>query len=975
MRVFSGVSPNEGDITVKEAVVAILERAQEQKSLSSKWSLAELQLDNDDFDWLCNWANSLSGITVQLWLEVEPWRSFHIGNRDCTRSIALGTLLLLFTAETARRKATEGILWAAFQQDCFSVSTLRTLFMSGQPIRSYKDALEGAARWLNLRHVFGIEGLQNWFDTVYLQFGFTYRGFVRRLPEWLVGQGRTQAIQHLQNGPMRSDTFCTLWDALRNFRRNNIKEEQLKSVLARNPWILPEWIDELAAQATARIELGYGGEASPSETNGAFEPFLDEPTLRWNPPEIPQFVCQISNIARFDLSEPTYYIMIAGHVCTQLRRDANGVYTFHPSEEIVLPTMVPLLVATLVSSTGQIVSSVTLQLWNNNDDITVFRASSGRRIDAWHGMMRSDTAYLIITASDVILSPEPLHWYILDTQGTKLSLINQGWSSSTCVQLEGQVLWQPNINEVSEREEPRWARSVDISLHNISDEVSFGDLIQVKVRHPRGTKISFIRLGAKPIGFTEEDAQHTITEPILVGPDMLFHGSHLAELCFTLGIRNDTIFIRVSRALSIEMVGAAMVSAHGWTVLQPGMTITVEQAKTLPIQIFRPNIKKYALLEGDTWIGRPHHTPHPIGSLTGLGAPIKLREGPYNALEKDVSLVREVIDSGIITDVSRDDSYVPSRFVVSLARPIEVDAKHSVIIWNEDGQFYTCSQENVLVEVKDTSWTLYLPYSVTQPLVIAIAYDGVRLGTWWHAEWYNVLQQDNVQDSKRVAAMLRWFQLPLLSDRWFSQVQRFSCSHGSSVLPPWLSDDLPPIDLRWVAIDDHWLSAVRTVFKNWRPGDMATRKVVRQLGGTSETSEELLLRTAWRLLRVDPLLMGKVVLSYVVNVCLPQFGVGSTRTFIRTISSAFAHSVHDSDADLQRKKALLLEEVSDTMGYIDTNFIRRGLIEPALQVFQGRNLTMLNENNITLALSIEPFRRLLGIQILEIIGQVIAFRR
>ncbi len=121
--------------------------------------------------------------------------------------------------------------------------------------------------------------------------------------------------------------------------------------------------------------------------------------------------------------------------------------------------------------------------------------------------------------------------------------------------------------------------------------------------------------------------------------------------------------------------------------------------------------------------------------------------------------------------------------------------------------------------------------------------------------------------------------------------------------------------------------------------------------------------------------MGKVVRPYLVNVCLPQFGVGSTRTFIRNISSAFAHSVQDSDTDLHRKKALLLEEVSDTMGYIDTNFIRRGLIEPALQAFQGKSLTMLNENNIALALGIEPFRRLLGIQILEIIEQVIASGR
>ncbi|MFL5590736.1 MAG: hypothetical protein ACJ8DI_24225, partial [Ktedonobacteraceae bacterium] len=160
MKVFNGISPSDGEKTVFDAAVAILERAQEQRLFSSKWSLAELQLDDDDFEWLCNWAVNLSGITVYLWLEVEPWRGIRIGTRESSRSAALGSLLLLFVAENARRNATEGILWATFPQEQFPKSTLHLLYANGQPTRSFKDAVEAAARWLNLRHVFGIEGLQ-----------------------------------------------------------------------------------------------------------------------------------------------------------------------------------------------------------------------------------------------------------------------------------------------------------------------------------------------------------------------------------------------------------------------------------------------------------------------------------------------------------------------------------------------------------------------------------------------------------------------------------------------------------------------------------------------------------------------------------------------------------------------------------------------------------------------------------------------
>ncbi len=971
MKVFNGISSSEGEKTLHNAVVAILERAQEQRLFSSKWSLAELQLDDDDFEWLCNWAINLSGLTVYLWLEVEPWRGIRIGTRECSRSAALGSLLLLFIAENARRKATEGILWATFPQEQFSKSTLNLLYAKGQPTRSYKDAVEAAARWLNLRHVFGIEGLQNWFDTVYLQFGFTYRGFVRRLPEWLIGQGGTQAIQHLLVGQMRSETFCILWDALRNFRRSNIKLKQLKTILARNPWVLPEWIDELATQATARIELGDGREIRTSGTEDAFEPFLDEPILRWNPPQAPQFVCRISNIAKFDLSEPIYYITVTEHICAQLRRSDDGVYLFHPSEEIVLPIIAPLLVATLISSTGQIVSSLTLTLWNDNDEINVYRASTGKRIDAWQDMMRSEVTYFIITAQDLALSPEPSHWYRLDAQGTKLSIIGQGWTSSLNVKLEEQILWEPNSKNGSKGEEPQWARSVEVSLYNTPNIVSFGDHVQVMIHYPEGTSISYVRLSAKAVNFKEEDAQHVITESFAVDPGMLFHGSHIAELCFTFGIGKDATLTRVSRALNLAVVGAGMLSMQGWTVLQPDITMTVEQAKTLPIQVFRPNIKQWALLEGDIWVGRPHYTPRPIGSLAGLGASIRLRQGPYNALEKDVPLVREVVDHGIIYDIINNSSPGSTNLSIHLTHPIELDEKHRVVVWNEDGTLCMWSKEDIVFEVDNASWYLQLPSSLSHLLIVAVAYDGVRLGTWWQSTWCDVLHRNNAQHPREVAALLRWFQLPILSDRWLSHIQKFSCDYGGSILPVWLSDDSSPIGLHWSVVDDHWLSAVRMIFKSWRPNDMDARKVVSQLGGTSEVPEELLMRTAWRLLRADPLLMGKVVRLFARNVCLPQLGITLTRKLIGTLIAAFAESLNSNDADLLQKKTLLLEKVSDTMGYIDTNFIKRGLIEPALRSFRGGSLTTLEENNIELALNIEPFRRLLGIRILEGIEQVI----
>ncbi len=152
---------------------------------------------------------------------------------------------------------------------------------------------------------------------------------------------------------------------------------------------------------------------------------------------------------------------------------------------------------------------------------------------------------------------------------------------------------------------------------------------------------------------------------------------------------------------------------------------------------------------------------------------------------------------------------------------------------------------------------------------------------------------------------------------------------------------------------------------------MEVRKIVSSLGGTSEKHEELLLRAAWSLLRVDPLLMGKVVRTYAENVCLPQFGITSTRKILSSLLAAFSGSTQSVNIALQKKKNTLLEDISNTMGYLDTNFIRRGLIEPALSTLEGKVLKELEENNLALSLHIESFRRLLGIYVLEKILQTI----
>src|SRR6266487_5648228 len=323
MSIFEGIPADEAYTTIGAAAAAIARAAKAQGFGASAWSLAELRPDQEDYAWLCDWMRHLSSGVAARCLQEGPWRKFT--QDELIFSYSAGIRAQLFVqsyrfSSAVSRSASNETTWVPF-------------FVQGYPTRVYKDAVEQAARWLHLRHVFGIEGVQNWYDTVYLQFGFSRPGFARRLPEWLVGQGQTQSIQQLLSGSMRSQTFCALWEALRSFRSNNWTEEQLRARLGGNPWVLPEWADDLVKGARAKPSLGVGSAAITAPSGEDIQdPFLGPPRLRWDLAHPPRFVCAVTNLAELDLQEHSYAIVIAGQACGHLRRTTDGTYLASTNE-------------------------------------------------------------------------------------------------------------------------------------------------------------------------------------------------------------------------------------------------------------------------------------------------------------------------------------------------------------------------------------------------------------------------------------------------------------------------------------------------------------------------------------------------------------------------------------------------------------------------------------------------------------------
>ena len=208
MSIFGAIPPDCGESSIRRGAGAVLDAAEQRQLSSRPWSLAELQFGLDDLEWLSIWA--LSARSPFLKGCLDSWSDAGIPGHQLHMQAATGLLFMALFAEVGRRDGHEGSLWGRIVDLVFESEPPDWLFVQGQPSHLLKEALEDAARSAGLRHVFGVEGVQNWFRSVYLQFGFTKTGFEQRLPEWLAGQPGTVAIEGLLGSrSLRSESFCT----------------------------------------------------------------------------------------------------------------------------------------------------------------------------------------------------------------------------------------------------------------------------------------------------------------------------------------------------------------------------------------------------------------------------------------------------------------------------------------------------------------------------------------------------------------------------------------------------------------------------------------------------------------------------------------------------------------------------------------------------------------------------------------------
>ena len=852
-------------------------------------------------------------------------------------------------------------MWSTVRQQ-FQGSAERVLFSQGHPREPLKDAMETSARKLRFRHVYGREGTQEYYIGVYLQFGFTRKGMAR-LPHWLAGQGMSESVQYLTDGSLRSASFVELWDALKNFRKNNITESNARSALDKNPWTLVEWTEELIKRARERPELGTAEPGQAAESEQAPPEFIAAPRLRWSRSSDPEFASHVENLADIELAADRYRIQSGNTTLAMLFRNSDGSYSVNP-EEIVLPAHNPELMVNVVDDLGDSPASQLVTLWDSTKEVSVFDLSTGRSISE-DSRLVSEKEYGLLLSNDLELAPASLSFHSVggSSRSKRIYRVAELANRPVSVMLGGETIWKSELglkpDEPSSSEPPNWTKDMNVQVIP-SNQIDLANALPVSLSIAgidEEASLTYIRVGAQPLDFvkSEDGAYDSVPFDILA---RLSPKTATPAFEVKVGLRRNGEQANVTRSLVLSVKGVLRMTDAGWQAVSPSESLSASEAKQSVYRILHPSIsdrRGFALMEGSVSLSRLWTIPRPIHSIGGYGAPLGVRR-PYNWVSDHdlLTVAGEAHDRGVVETAVEGQNRI---LRIYLNQQLEPGELHSVVFWIPGKPPALLPAQKYVAHPDDALdiWDVRCPEGFTvEDGFVTISYDGARIGLWWSAIPYlSMVEQSNALNT---AAMLRWMRAPILSRSWLDEVRGFVRAYPAHTLKAWLEEEGLPDGLDHSAESEVWRAAVREIFSGWTPDAKSAMSVIRELGQKGNDINEFLSAALQKLTRLDPLLMGRMARALIRA---PEI-VDS----IHAMHCLVAELPSDATSfDFDQREKELLDEVADQM-QIDNRFIE-GIVRRVIPVFDYSDLSTVDRNNTQVALNIAPFREYLGLRVLS----------
>lgn len=943
------------------------------------WSLAELSLVEGDVEWL---KALIERATASNLRQVVSGPSRF---KDYSRDAQLGAVLLLLESELARRHASEGMLWSAIHQQVgWRGDASRFLFNHRQPNARHKACLEAAAKELGLRCAFGEDSAQEWYQSVFLQCGFSKKSFEGRLPQWLAGENTPVSVTRLLSSDARyaSSSFAALWTALREYRQGSLDRPGLKAVLESSPWVLREWHDSLTQRCRAESHsstsadgqvdvLVSGDKLLASGDSGATTSdrrFLSEPRLRWSN-ETLQFICGVVLSDGLELEDDAD-IVIGGQVRSRLIMQADGSFDATPNE-IELPTSSPTVVVELRSFTAVTIATQSLTLWDDGDDVAGYVVKTGRRIEPWSREF-SQRETLLIYSADLRIEPARPSVAVLGNGTRHVVRLLPQETANTRLFLGTELLWEPDAPTY-----PAWRDRVhtDVELRPRESPTQF----RVCVSHPSEVTATAVRFRRDLLDLKHDSANRSNSDWLPLDSEL-----RIAEaIAFTVLLRMGDEKTELRRRVPWRLPGHLWRRGDRWEAIPARMTCEMRELRQAEFRLSPPESEikgdRWQLFEGRRWIDSVRDRPQRITAVDGWGAPLVLRAAPYNCCQPEQPLLQGLTDQGEIREVEVGPDGVVT---ISLYRPISPDESHAVVVFDELGETTFIEKEELAEMWQDDSTSTVWKLSSLRladdhrVVALAVAYNGERLGSWWQHDWIDVFRRpvglaDNevANWASNVADALRWFRLPILSRDNAPQVREFAKAFAVPVLSAWLSQHRSR-RLIHDAIGEGWLCVVRAIFADWLPSTNEAQELDTVLESALSDGTKLPLKTTMLALAdVGSLLAARFIRTRLQSDGFKSAKVNQTRALIAAIKLQILGS--DSVDSLVSRVAQDVARTDEPPeGTLD--FVRDSLLAKSLLVLdrpESSDVSELDRSNVEVAMRLDAFRSLVLVACLERISK------
>lgn len=918
---------------------------------SDKWSVAELRISFPELNQLVNWLQSPAQLEINEAFD-RGWSKSLDPRGQVTNKVVIGFLLHLIYAETVRRFGTEGSYWSCvYNQLPWKESNRRHLFIyNGQPSAFHRELLENSAQTLKMRHTFGIDGVQHWFSTGFLQFGFTHGGFKRRLGEWLAGyHTSTNAIEALTGDPnLKSPGFADLWENLSRYRRGQLTDHQFQERIKNCCWILTEWIPELKASAKEKIHLGT---QSGKGQDADLEPeFISQPLLEFDAFGHPHFRCHLEGLVDIPLTAERYTISFNQKPKLDLVRQRDGAYDPTGSEDFIVSWDNYQVQASINDSrTGNQLASQTLLTWQPDEYLQVFSENGRRYEDAFALKGRPGNALHILFPSLLEHTIEGQENSIWSSADDNWKIITLSPETNLKLLLEGEIFWElkaalePSKELIHGRAFVTNAISVNVDPVDVQSGLL---LTTLKVLAHESISLNWVRVGFSPLEF-EGKSRRAVLE---ITPDHLEHG---ISIQFSVSAFGQRLLIR--KRVEIPFHGSFWIRQDGIKYDTPRVLHTQDLAQMKLCARAKhseeEDLASYCITEGYHFSRRLAKNAIQMSGLSGLGSPLKLQKGLFNQFTNPQILADAVVDGGCIHQAKISADYLtifPSNFT-------GLKDEFIAVAWvgNEEGMRLERLQlsESTVGETDHQVWRSVNTFENEHINAIGIFYEGECIGSWWNlSSWTFALRNcANREQAEEYARVIRILNCPILYEENRAYLSAFIRQYPAEALVPWIISRITlaldtGIELKTTPVQyTSWLRATGILFEEAKPDmDLADISLLIEelsTGSKDPLCPDSLARAAHTLTAGSPLLTSRVMGAW-----LRELAKSEGHSKANSIRMDLVSALEPSEAEIEDIAQNLIRADSFFIRQHCSDFGRHGFDLPSAR---RDNLPFLFEHSIT----------------------------